>query len=233
MLREDKAGGYNVGGGWRPGPQLVGAAGDAGGASGKARSFPKEPHLLAVAHYGHQRAIVARSRTCCCIMPPSPRKFIRSGIAPSRAHSTSSTERGPQHPSPAAGTLADRPTMAPFHLQDFPCPQDDGIRAWPPGLGDKSRSSLWDQEGGAGSGALAGPAPPLAAARFPHCPPPSTAPRPGFPHPNPSGFLTRPQTRRLLAIWALSHFSSGRCEPGSAKGPSLRVSLEAGGHEKD
>lgn len=165
----------------------------------------------------------------CRLLPES----LRSGIAPSRAHSTSSTERGPQHPSPAAGTLADRPTMAPFHLQDFPCPQDDGIRAWPPGLGDKSRSSLWDQEGGAGSGALAGPAPPLAAARFPHCPPPSTAPRPGFPHPNPSGFLTRPQTRRLLAIWALSHFSSGRCEPGSAKGPSLRVSLEAGGHEKD
>lgn len=99
-------------------------------------------------------------------------------------------------------------------------------------LGDKSRSSLWDQEEGASSGALAGLAPPLAA-------PTSLtalllrAQPPGFPHPNPSGFLTRPQTRRILAIWALSHFSSGRCEPGSAKGPSLRVSLEAGGHEKD
>lgn len=65
----------NMGGGWRPGHQLVGAAGDAGGASGKAHSFPEGPHLLAVAHYGHQRAIVAHLRTCCCIMPPSPRKF--------------------------------------------------------------------------------------------------------------------------------------------------------------
>lgn len=204
------------------------------GQAGKHTHSPRDPtssQWPIMDTRGRSWPIRGPAAALCRLLPES----LRSGIAPSRAHSTSSTERGPQHPSPAAGTLADRPTMAPFHLQDFPSSQDDGIRAWPPGLTlHLPRGQVTFQlVGPRGRGRQRSPgwsSSSPGCARFPHCPPPpSTAP----PTPNPSGFLTRPQTRRLLAIWALSHFSSGRCEPGSAKGPSLRVSLEAGGHEKD
>lgn len=153
------------------------------GQAGKHTHSPRDPtssQWPIMDTRGRSWPIRGPAAALCRLLPES----LRSGIAPSRAHSTSSTERGPQHPSPAAGTLADRPTMAPFHLQDFPSSQDDGIRAWPPGLTlHLPRGQVTFQlVGPRGRGRQRSPgwsSSSPGCARFPHCPPPpSTAPPP-------------------------------------------------------